>query len=185
MPVHERRQYFRIEDRIYFNYRILGSGDACSDSTITNQLLGEQGKKFMEATQYFHDIDAQLTELTQKIALEQPGLAHYLNLLNTKIDYLSCRMLMEDNVGLHKVNISLGGIAFKTPELVKERTYIKIVLYARPKMSPLIIDGQVIYSQYQSERHYRTSIQFNSLTPEQEQLLAQHILLAQVKNKAD
>ena len=185
MPVHERRQHFRIDDRIYFNYRILGAGEFCSDLAITNQLLGEKGKKFMEATQYFHDIDTQLTELTQEMAIEHPGLAHYLNLLNAKIDYLSRQMLMAENVTLHKVNISLGGMAFKTPELIKENTHIKVVLYTKPKMIPIIIDGRVVYSQYQSEGHYRTSIQFTSLTPEQEQLLSQHILLAQVKNRSD
>ncbi len=185
MPVHERRQHFRIDDRIYFNYRILAPGEFCSDLAITNQLLGEQGKKFMEAAQYFQEIDNQLSELTQDIGLEQPSLAHFLNLLNAKIDYLSRHVLMAGDVELRKVNISLGGMAFKTPELVKEHTHIKVVLYTKPKMVPIIVDGRVVYSQYQSETSYRTSIQFNGLTPEQEQLLSQHILFAQIKTRSD
>lgn len=185
MPVHERRQHFRIDDRVYFNYRILTPSEFCSDSVIISQLLGEQGKKFMETAQYFHEIDTQLSELTQEIALENATLAHYLNLLNSKIDYLSQQILTSGHIELRKVNLSLGGISFITPTEVKENTLIKAVLYTKPKMVPIILDGRVIYSKFHNEAHYRTSIQFNNLTSEQEQLLSQHILLAQIKNRSD
>jgi hypothetical protein len=185
MPVHERRQHFRIDDRIYFDYRILSPGEFCSDMAITNQLLGESGKKFMEAAQYFQNIDNELANLTTEIARGEPGLAHYLNLLNSKIDYLSRQVLMTGNVELRKVNISLGGMAFKTPEQVKENSHVKIVLYTKPKMTPIVVDARVVYSQFQGEAHYRTSVAFNGLTHDQEQLLSQHILLAQIKNRSD
>lgn len=185
MPVHERRQHFRIDDHIYFDYRIIGPGEFCSDLSITNQLLGESGQKYMEAAHYFQNIDYELSELTQAIGLKEPALAHYLNLLNAKIDYISRQMLMSGNIQMRKANISLGGITFKTPEQLKEKTNLKLVIYTKPKMVPIIIDGLVVYSQYQSKTHYRTSVSFNELTHEQEQLLSQHILLAQVKGRAD
>lgn len=185
MPVHERRQHFRIDDHLYFDYRILAPGEFCSDLSITNQLLGENGQKYMEAAQYFQSIDYELSELTQAIGIKEPALAHYLNLLNAKIDYLSRQMLMSGKIQMRKVNISLGGMAFKTPELIKEKTNMKIVIYTKPKMVPIIVDAVVVYSQYISETHYRTAVAFNELTNDQEQLLSQHILQAQVKNRSD
>lgn len=185
MPVHERRQHFRIDDQVYFDYRIIKPGEFCSDMSITNQLLGESGQKYMEAAQYFQNIDYELAELTQAIGMKEPALAHYLNLLNAKIDYLSRHMLIAGKIQMRKVNISLGGMAFKTTELIKEKSNIKIVIYTKPKMVPIIIDAVVVYSQFQSEKNYRTSVSFNSLTADQEQLLSQHILLAQVSSRAD
>lgn len=185
MPVHERRQHFRIDDHLYFDYRVVAPGEFCSDLSITNQLLGESGQRYMEAAQYFQNIDYELAELTQALGVKEPALAHYLNLLNAKIDYLSRQMLMTHKVQMRKVNISLGGMAFRTEELLKEKTNLKIVVYTKPKMIPIILDATVIYSQYQSENHYRTSVSFNGLTNEQEQLLSQHILQAQVKSRAD
>ncbi|HAT8940678.1 TPA: PilZ domain-containing protein [Legionella pneumophila subsp. pneumophila] len=185
MPVHERRQHFRIDDHIYFDYQILAPGEFCSDIEITNQLLGENGQKYMEAAQYFQGIDYELAELTQVMAVKEPALAHYLNLLNAKIDYLSRQMLMSSKVQLRKVNISLGGMAFKTMEQIREKTNLKIILYTKPKMIPIIVDAVVVYSQYQSEAHYRTAVAFCNLTSEQEQLLSQHILQAQIKSRAD
>lgn len=185
MPVHERRQHFRIDDHIYFDYRIIAPGEFCSDLSISNQLLGENGQKYMEATQYFQNIDYELAELTQVLAVKEPAMTHYLNLLNAKIDYLSRHILMSGTLQLRKVNISLGGMAFRTAELIKEKTNLKIVIYTKPKMVPIIVDAIVVYSQFQNESNYRTAVTFTQLTPEQEQLLSQHILQAQMKSQAD
>lgn len=185
MPVYERRQYFRIDDHLYFEYRVIEPGEQCSDLTITHQLLGENNQKYMEAAQYFHNIDYELSELTQTISANDPAIAHFLNLLNSKIDFLARQMLMTNKIELRKVNISLGGMSFKTKELLKENVHLKLVIYTKPKMIPIIIDATVVYSQYYNDELYRTSVLFNQLTNEQEQLLSQHILLAQIKNRAD
>ena len=184
MPVHERREHFRIDDQVYFDYQVISPGAFCSELSITNQLLGESGKKYMELASYFQNLEYELSELTQTIAQTEPAIAHYLNLLNSKIDYLSTQINMNSKIQLRKVNISLGGMSFKSNELIKEKSHLKIVIYTKPKMTPILIDAQVIFCQYQSESHYRTSISFDSLTTEQEQLLSQHILLAQVKSRA-
>ncbi len=92
---------------------------------------------------------------------------------------------MTEKTKMRKVNLSLGGVTFKTNEQIKEKTGIKIVLYTKPQMIPIILDGVIVYSKFQSENHYRTSVEFNKLSTEQEQLLAQHILQAQIKKRSD
>lgn len=185
MPVHERRQHFRIDDQLYFDYKILEAGSICSDKSIAEELLGQNGQRYLETTQYFQSLDYELSELTQSIALKEPTIAHYLNLLNAKIDHLAHHLLVGEKIHLRKVNISLGGMAFKTKERIKEKTRVKIVIYTKPKMIPIILDTIVVYSQYFNENSYRTAVQFEQLTSEQEQLLSQHIMLAQVKCRSD
>lgn len=185
MPIHERRQHFRIEDHVYFNYLIMKPGELCSDREVMDQLLGKNGQRYLEAAHYFQEIDYELSKLTQALAIKEPTLAHYLNLLNAKIDYLSRQMFMKNTIQMRKVNISLGGMAFKTPTLIKEKTLLKLVIYTKPKMIPIIIEATVVYSQYQNDHHYRTAVSFNDLTSEQEQILSQHLLLGQIKNRSD
>lgn len=185
MPIHERRDHLRISDHVYFDYRIINSGEYCSDSKLTNELLGESGQRYMEASQFFQNIDYELAELTQAIASKEPALAHYLNLINAKIDYLTRQMLMTNTIQLHKVDISLGGMGFKTAEMLKEHTQLKMVIYTKPKMVPIIVDASVVYSQYQSDTHYHTAVVFNELSEEHEQLLSQHLLSVQVKGRGD
>lgn len=185
MPIHERRQHFRIDDHIYFDYQIVTSGEFSSGESLEEQLLGRNGQRYLEAAEYFKNIDLELAEMTQILGIKEPALAHYLNLLNAKIDFLSRHLLMTQKIELRQVNISLGGMAFRTPKLIKEHTFLKMVIYTKPKMIPIIVDAQVCYSQYQSEEHYRTAVTFVNLTAEQEQLLSQHILQAQVTSRAD
>lgn len=185
MPVYERRQHFRIEDYIYFNYRILKPGELCSDSIEANQLLGKNGQRYLDASHYFQQIDYQLTKLTQALTTKDSSIASYLNLLNAKIDYLSRQILLTNTIQLHKVGISLGGMSFKTLELIKENTRLKLMICTKPKMIPILVEGIVVYSEYQSEHNYRTAVTFGKLTEDQEELLSQHILMAQIKTRCD
>jgi c-di-GMP-binding flagellar brake protein YcgR len=184
MPVHERRDHFRIDDHMYFDYRILNASDSSSQWSLTHQLLGESGQKHIDLANYFQNMEHLLAQLTQNIALKEPAIAHYLNLLNAKIDYLFTQMMIGTKMQLRKVNISLGGMAFKSTELLKEKSHLKMIIYTKPKMTPIIVDAEVVFCQYQTESNYRVSVVFEQLTPEQEQLLSHHILLAQVKSRA-
>lgn len=62
---------------------------------------------------------------------------------------------------------------------------MKIVIYTKPKMVPIILDAIVVHSQFLNETLYRTAVEFDTLTNEQEQLLSQHIMLAQIRCRAD
>lgn len=179
---HERRQHFRIDDEVYFDYRILNSGEMAFDKSITQQLLGIHGKRFMDTVQYFETIDKELEGLTQQLVGKEPSIAHYLNLLNAKIDFVSRQLFMGGKIHLRKVNISLGGMTFKTTEKVAVESALKMVIYVKPKMVPIIVDAKVVYCEHESGNYYRTAVQFYELNVEHEQLLSQHIMLAQFKN---
>lgn len=183
MPVHERRQHFRIDDQVYFNFRIMQSGDPISEKIIIEELLGKNGQRYMETTQYFQNLDYELAELTQTLALKEPTLAHYLNVLNAKIDHLAHHLLIGEQIHLRNVNISLGGMAFKTETQIPDKTRIKMVIYTKPKMLPVILDAYVVYSQFVHEKNFRTAVQFEPLNNEQEKLLSQHIMMSQLKNQ--
>lgn len=185
MPVDERREHFRIEDQLYFEYKIMQPGSYYSDKKLSEDLLGANGQRFLETSQYFQTIDYEISELTQNLALKEPALAHYLNLINAKIDYLARHLFLGDKIHMRKVNISLGGMSFKSKERIKEKTQVKMIIYTKPKMVPIMVDSVCVYSQYLGETGYRTAVQFEDLTSEQEQLLSQHIMLAQIKCRAD
>lgn len=185
MPVHERRQHFRIDDEVYFEYKVIEPRTFNSDKLLTDELLGNSGQRFLETTRYFQSLDYELAKLTQALALKEPAIAHYLNLLNAKIDYLMRHLSIGEKKPKHKVNISLGGMAFESKTKIKEKTPLKIVIYTKPKMIPIILNAIVVYSQYLPNHCYRIAVQFETLTPEQEQLLSQHIMLAQVQYRLD
>lgn len=185
MPVHENREHFRIEDQLYFDYKVLDSKDIYSDKHITEEFLGRAGSRYLETIQYFQSLDYELAELTRNIATADPSVAHYLNVINEKIDYLTRHFLIDDKIHSKKANISLGGMAFKTKERLQEKTRMKIVIYTKPKMTPIVLDAKVVFSQYHNETSYHTAVQFEKMDMEQEQLLSQHIIICQARSRAN
>ncbi|MGQ3890636.1 PilZ domain-containing protein [Legionella sp. CNM-4043-24] len=182
MTTHERRQHFRIKDQIYFEFKIIEPGSCYSDQSLNDELMGQAGQRYLETSRYFQSLDYELAELTQSIGLKEPALAHYLNLLNAKIDHLTRYLTMSEKTELRKVNISLGGMAFKTKEYIAPKTSIKLIIYTKPKMIPIILNAVVVYSERSTANSFRTAVQFMSLNSEQEQMLSQHIMFAQMQN---
>lgn len=179
MPVHERRQHFRIDDHVYFEYKIMEPGHCYSDESIAEELLGKSGQRYIETMAYFESLDFELAELTLSVAQKEPSIVHYLNLINAKIDYLLRSLTIGEKAHLKKVNLSLGGMSFNSAEKISEKTHLSLVIYTKPKLIPIIVNAVVIYSQFTGETMHRTAIQFEGLTQEQEQLLSRHIMLKQ------
>jgi PilZ domain len=183
MPVNERRQHFRVDDTLFFDYRLLEEDVFVSEKALCEELLGQNQHKYKEATEYFKQMDDELTHLSQQIAQKDSSLAHYLNLLNTKLDFLARHWLVGEHIKQHQVNISLGGIAFRTQQEIKANSKAKILFYTKPQMIPILCNTTVISCIPIPQKRYRISMQFDGLTKEQEQLLSQHIMMAQLRVK--
>lgn len=185
MPVHERRQHFRIDDNVYFNYVVVQNSSSISDKHIRDELLGMTGKRFTETNQYFETLEQELSEISSQLSLKDPMLAHYLNLLNAKIDHLAHQMLVGDKMQVQRVNLSLGGMAFNCKDNLPDGTLLKIVLYTKPKMTPILIDAKVLTDKQMSVHQHRVAVIFENMSLESEQLLSQHIMLAQIRNREE
>jgi hypothetical protein len=185
MSMKERRQHYRVDDKVYFEYKIIQSNEAFAENKVYQQLLGEDGARHIEATQFFHDIDKELEEVAQSLSSKYSELMPLFRLLHAKLDYLCRTQLSKKQTELKYVNISLGGMAFKTESKVQEDAHIAVILYTKPMMIPIFLEGRVVYSQLQQDEEYRTAIEFNGLTAEQEKLLAGHIMQLQISPHAD
>lgn len=185
MPTRERRQHFRIDDHIYFEYKMREPGHCYSDELILDELLGKSGQRYLETMAYFERLDSELEQLSPLFTEKDPFMVHYFNLINTKIDYLLRSLSISEKAHLKKVNISLGGMSFHTTEKINENNQLTLVIYTKPKMIPILVNAVIIYSQPINDTMHRTAIQFEGLTHEQEQLLSGHIMLKQGQCRLD
>lgn len=185
MTVEERRKHFRVEDQLYFDYRIVDDRNFHSEQSMITDLLGESNQQYIETAEYFQSIDQELNEITQNIALRDPTIAHYLNLINTKIDFLTRQLLVGEHITMKQVNLSLGGISFKDSKKISPQTRAKLIIYTKPKMTPIIINALCVNCRSLNNQEYRISMQFESMNHEQEQLLSQHIIMAQIRYRAN
>lgn len=185
MPVHENREHFRVEDHLCFEYKLIESGTICSNESISDSLMREKNSRYLEAMQYLQGLDNELVDIKRALALKEPSLAHYLNILNEKIDYLSRHLLIDEKIQLRKASLSLGGMSFKTKEKLALDSYMKMVIYTKPKMLPILLDAVVISCTPNHNHSYHTAVRFENMDLEDEQLLSQHIILCQAKSRAN
>ncbi len=185
MPVNERRQHFRIDDKVYMDYRVISASEMQTDEYIEKDLMGHSNQRYLETTRYFEEIDRELAQVSQTLALTEPTIAHYLNLINAKVDYISRHLLIGESISLQNVNLSLGGMRFTCHDQISTGKLLKIVLYTKPKMIPIVLNATCVSSNRFKNSFHKISCQFKAMTLEQEQLLAQHIMHAQIKEKAD
>lgn len=180
----ERREHFRIEDELCFDYCTVEAKDALNEAAITKQLLGENAACYQEIMQYFYNVGNQLSEL-ELSSSQNPDLMHYLKLLNSKIDYLANVFFLNEHKKCAKVSLSLNGMSFKTQDYLNKGSYLKIRINAKPNYIPIILDAKVVYCHFDNEDQYRVGVQFIDISHKNEQTLNQHILFSQTQQTLD
>lgn len=175
----ERRQNFRIEDTIYLEYRRIPD-TADIEGEISEAPLAEVCRGMAQ----LRELDHQASHALANIRKHHSDIAHYLSILDRKIETLS-RVVAAVGMGSDirpssRVNIGSGGLAFDTREALEkdERLLLKIVLF--PSHQCLQIAARVAYSHGgNGDGNYLTGLTFEQMTEQQQDTLIQHLLEVQ------
>ncbi len=175
----ERRQNFRIEDTIYLEYQRLAEGAEVADEQGDAQ-LGD----VCNGMRQLRELDLQASHALANIRKHHSDIAHYLSILDRKIETLS-RVVGAIGMGADiqpstRVNIGSGGMAFDTREALQkgERLLLKIVLF--PSHQCLQILARVAYSHGgNGDGNYLTGLTFEEMPENLQDALIQHLLEVQ------
>ncbi len=175
----ERRQNFRVEDTIYLEYQRISEGTATgqdsSNLPLDDVCLGMR---------QIRELDLHASHALANIRKHHSDIAHYLSILDRKIDTLS-QMVGAIGMGADvqpttRVNIGSGGMAFDTQEALKkgEQLLLKMVLF--PSHQCLQIMARVAYSHGgNGDGNYLTGLTFEDMLEQQQDALIQHLLEVQ------
>lgn len=168
----ERRQFYRVDDRVAMRYQRLRDEQAVSDETarlsIRNRLVA---------------LDQDLEHQLSVLADESPRIHRAMRLLNEKLTLLlgaELRHAEDDESGLQlqSVNLSAGGLAFDVDEWIKvgERLLVELIFYPEGEAFSAIV--RVITSDSVSGG-YRLGTDFDGLPESDRERLIRHILSIQ------
>jgi c-di-GMP-binding flagellar brake protein YcgR len=173
----ERRQNFRIEDTIYLEYQRVNEMAETENSNLplADVCLGMR---------QLREMDLQAKHALANIRKHHSDIAHYLTILDHKIDTLS-RMVGSIGMGSDvqpttRVNIGSGGMAFDTREALEkgEQLSLKMVLF--PSHQCLQLMARVAYSHGgNGDGNYLTGLTFEDMPESQQDALIQHLLEVQ------
>ncbi|OEY67216.1 PilZ domain-containing protein [Marinobacter sp. X15-166B] len=178
----ERRDYFRIDDRIGLEVRILPS-DQSSDTIIPFD-DGPLGELRAELKRLDQDIRQQLSSLAETDRL----LSTLIKSLNSKVDTLARIMAFDQNPlqpkDWNQVTLSEGGLAFEAPE---NRYQPDDLLVLRMTLSPELFQpeavARVIKVTAGGAGNDRVHTRFSAISENSRQQIARHVMRWQVRQR--
>lgn len=172
----DKRDFFRIQDRISLEYRHIAGPEGESgfaESSPVFELLSE-----------LHVLDYESQHLLRQIAERDRSLASYLKIINKRIDLIG-RAISESAgaVGgeLTEVTLSEGGMAFLCGEPLEPDSWIAIRMILLSSPLGLVIPARILRSDPTPQGSWTIGVSFEALSDAHRQVLARHILQKQAQ----
>lgn len=175
----EQRRYFRINDYVGLNYRLIEGKDAHQADEV-----------LLPLDQLLRGIDRELNNVVNTLWREQPVAAKAIGLLNRKISLLAAEVIQGDidapelSGNITQVNISACGIAFAVEAQLPLEQPLALEITLKPANTLLSLQGKVVSCEPVSGhgnqgKPYRIRVEFQEVGAEVEEQLIQHIVQRQ------
>ena len=178
----ERRQYFRIDDDVYFDYRVLDEAEYRAIAAYPP----EQREGVDSMVAQLRELSVQGGNMLATIRKTDPELAQYLALLERKVDLVT--RLLESERFKHdapntRINISAGGVGFYSAAPLEAGSPLELRVIFFPSYLALHAYGRVVYSRPRKgtdpEQAYRIGVKFTLLAEVEREALVRHIFARQ------
>jgi hypothetical protein len=172
----DRREYYRIEDRIALEISPLTGADAhgtdlLQDASPLFNLLSE-----------LHLSEFESQHLLRQLSDSDRTLANFLKAQNKRIDLLS-QVLAQTILGQigepQPVILSEGGIEFSQAQAVAAGTHLSVKMALMPQALGLLLRARVTHCDPRPDGRFEIGTEFEAISDAQRQLLARYILQKQ------
>lgn len=182
--MNEKRQYFRIQQDVIFNFKSVHTDDV-------NQSSAEEHFDHAGALGVFNkfqQIDNDSHEILSAIAQSQPLVADYLTTINQKLNLLSQQILANEAVSVYdsdsgRIDLSQGGLGFAADHPIGIESWLAIKLVFVPSYTGIISYAQVTRNELQADGSYLIGARFHGLNEEQEKIIAKQVMQTQIVHK--
>ncbi|GAA5317039.1 MAG: hypothetical protein AseanaTS_22430 [Candidatus Pelagadaptatus aseana] len=174
----DRRQFFRINDRIGVAYRVLSDEESRAEV--------EQSRRLMAPEALLADYNKTVHQLLGQLKVQQPVMAELLGALDDKINFVINQLELESSLvekmahEMKAVNISASGLAFNVSSEVASGKLVALELLLQPENLHLYIHGEVVDSTARDDQPgYYMRVKFTHVSPSDQELLIQHVVRRQ------
>jgi len=173
----ERREYFRIKDTVYLDYRVLEEGEM--PPAEAEQAWPEHLKVLNELSTVSRHVNAMVPKLREFY----PDITQFLVALNQKVDLLVA-LVMANGVAdpvqpNRQVHISAGGVDFHAPASVEAGRILELRLVLFPSYTALLLYGTVLRCEHHPERHpdlpFEIAVEFTHIRDPQRDAIVRHV----------
>lgn len=180
LPLSDRRSYYRIDDELYLEFRPIQKRQVQEFlAGVENQAPG-QNSLMSQINALSKQTSAQLKNIRKR----HPLIGRYLTALDDKINLLANHVAAYDGTGSGRpnwrVNLSAGGLAFRSQLQFTADTLLAISLKLFPSHREIVTYGPVVYCHFEPDVEpgapYRTAVTFAFMRESDREALITHIL---------
>lgn len=178
-PQLERRDFYRIRDKIGLTYEIITEQQFLSGEYLKNE-VSDAFTLLSELNKLDNENYMQLRNLSH----HHREIAEYFDVINRKIRLLARSIVSEDEQFLHSptqdVNISAGGLSFPSTESLKVHTLLDMRIVLFPSLLGIRTLGKIIHvTPSTATEPCLVAVQFIEIGESDQQALVKHVLRRQ------
>lgn len=180
-PTHERRQTFRIQHDLIFEYKPVdvhtaerGEPEGAVERSASMQLLSELRR-----------VDREIAQAASVLKDQHRLFGDYLQKLNAKIDLIARHSVfasIPEKQQAETVSISEGGVAFLCERALYKGNFLVLQIIFLPGYTPVVVFAQVSRCDAEGDK-YRVAAEFHRLRESDRQELAKQMLKAQADQR--
>ena len=125
-----------------------------------------------------------VSSLKSHIRRDSPDLAMYLEAINQKIERVAQAVVADEERVLRQpirpVNLSAGGLGFRSPEAIEPGNYLEMRLILLPSYAGILTYGKTIFCHHEPKSDpdcpYRIGVDFWLIRDSDKEVLIQHVM---------
>ncbi|HED19312.1 MAG TPA: hypothetical protein ENI74_07415 [Gammaproteobacteria bacterium] len=176
----ERREYFRIEDEIALDYRLINEDEA---DQLQEKIQSRQVDRFTAASS-FAATTRQITHVMHKVQTQSPELARCLQAIDQKLNMIA-QMFVSEEIALNEqpsreVNLSAGGVAFRAQHEIAMDCPLELRMVLFPSLVGILTVSRVIHCERVDDNNrqfpWQVAVVYEHLRETDREHLVRHIM---------
>lgn len=179
----ERREYFRIDDEIALDYRLIGEQEL---EQLVDRVQSHVPDKFT-ASSSFAATSRQMAHVMHKVQADSPELARCLQAIDQKLNMLA-QLFVAEEINLHEqptreVNISAGGLLFRAQHEIPAGSLIELRMVLFPSLAGILAASRVVHCDRVDDGNlqfpWQVAVEYEHLRERDRELLVRHTISKQ------
>jgi hypothetical protein len=176
----ERREYFRIDDEIVLDYRIIDESEV---EHLLEKIRSPVVDRFSAASS-FAATSRQMAHVIHKVQIQSPDIARCLQAIDQKLNMVAQLFVIEAlEIGeqpTRHVNISAGGLAFRSRNEIEIDSLLELRMVLFPSLAGILTVSQVIQCERVNDDNrqfpWQVAVVYEHLRESDRELLVRHIM---------
>lgn len=176
----ERREYFRIEDDIALDYRLIDESDV---EPLLERINSRVVDRFTAASS-FAATSRQMMHTIHKVQIQTPELARCLQALDQKLNMVA-QLFVSQEIDLDEkpartVSLSAGGVAFRAQHELAEGSLLEFRMVLFPSLVGILTVSKVVNCKRidgeNTQFPWQVAVEYEHLRETDRELLVRHIM---------